>query len=272
MNYENYEDLNNAKKRIISLMQTKYGEEGEEYQESDDTDADSKMNSIITQLNNATSYSFNMIPFIKKEKDSMTQIATGNQVPVFNSDGSPSQVPVLNKNGTHKKNTRGDLMFKDEYEDEYEDVVVKRGNAYYRNVNSLLAFNQQVLNLSNSLTSTNKIFIKLIDNIGYVEPQTLDNYKESYDKYIKTFDQLYQIAVIDEQLKITMKEGDQNEFDRNQLINEFDNARLESLELVKFNDIVRRTYNYKSNNVSKMKNRALNGTSSNNAMHDYDDE
>ena len=120
MNYENYEDLNNAKKRIISLMQTKYGEEGSEYQESDDTDADSKMNSIITQLDNATTYSFNMIPFIKKEKGSMAHVATGNQVPVLNQDGSPSQVPVLKKNGEHKKNRRGDLMFEDEYEDEME--------------------------------------------------------------------------------------------------------------------------------------------------------
>ena len=255
MNYENYEDLNNAKKRIISLMKTKYGEEGEEYQESDDTDADSKMNSIIKQLNDATSYSFNMIPFIKKEADKVREVKPGNQI------------PILNKNGSHKKNNRGQYM----YEDETEHQLVV-GNAYYRNVNSLLAFNQQVLNLSNSLTSANRIFIKLIDDIGYVEPQTLDIYKQSYDKYIKTFGELNQIAVTNGQLKVIMKEGDQNEFDKNQLINEFDNARLESLELVKFNDVVRRTYNYKSNTVSVRKNKALNGVSSNNALQDYDDE
>ena len=51
MNYETYEDLNKAKKRIMSLMKTKYGDVGDDYQESVDTDADGKMNNIIKQLN-----------------------------------------------------------------------------------------------------------------------------------------------------------------------------------------------------------------------------
>lgn len=255
MNYESYEDLNKAKARIMSLMKTKYGEIGEDYLEHVDKDADGQMNDIIKQLNDATSHSFNMIPFIKKEADRVREVATGNEI------------PVLKKNGEQKKNNKGELLWEDEYREE-----ITPGNAYYRNVNSLLAFNQQVLNLSNALTSANRIFRKLIDDIGYVEPQTLDIYKQSYDKYMKTFGELNHIAVVNGQLKVIMKEGDQNEFDREQLLNEFNNARLESLELVKFNDVIARTYNYKSSTVGVKKNRVADGSSSQPNYLQNDDE
>jgi hypothetical protein len=66
MNFEDYEDLNKAKQKIMSLLKTKYGDMGDDYQESVDADADGKMNNIIKQLDEAHSHSFNIIPFIKK--------------------------------------------------------------------------------------------------------------------------------------------------------------------------------------------------------------
>ena len=246
MNYEDYEDLNKAKKRIMSLLKTKYGEVGDVYSEKADTDADGQMSDIIKQLDSATSLSFQMIPFIRKEADRVREVYTGRQLPVYRNDGI-----------TQKKNNKGELMWEDETEEE-----VTPGNAYYRNVNSLLAFNQHVLSLSNVLTSVNRIFRKLIDDIGYVEPPTLDLYKQSYAKFLGVFSKLYQIAVINGQLKVIMKEGGQNEFDKDQLINEFNNARMETVELVKFNDVIKRTYNYKSNTVGVKKNGVSNDSSS----------
>ena len=254
MNYENYDDLNNAKKRILSLMQTKYGEEGEGYQESDDTDADSKMNDIINQLDNATSFSFQMIPFIKKQLDRIENVMVG-------------QEPRLTKKGQPYRNNKGEIQ----YDDVYDDVTIK-GASYYRNTNSLLAFNQQALSLSNSLTAVNRIFIKLINDIGYVEPPTMDLYRKSYNKFNSVFDQLLDIAVRDNQLKVIMKDGEQNEHDRNNLINEFNNAMNEQVELEKFNDVINHNYNYKSKTVSVRKTKSSNNAGSNSDFHDYNDE
>jgi len=198
MNYENYEDLNKAKKRIMSLMKTKYGDVGEDYQESVDTDADEKMNNIIKQLNGAQTHAFNMIPLIKLKSST--------------------------------------------------------GNAYYRNEQSIMVFNQHVLSLSTSLTYVNRIFRTLIDDIGYVEPETLDIYKKSFDTFMRDFSKLNHIANVNGVLTITMSKGSQNEFDNNQVINEFNNAMLETDELVKFNDVIRHNYNYKSLTVSAKKN------------------
>ena len=73
-----------------------------------------------------------------------------------------------------------------------------------------------------------------------------------------------QITTNDGILKVLIKDkdGPLNEFDKNQLINEFNNARLESTELVKFNDVIARTYNYKSSTVGVKKNRVSNSSSS----------
>ena len=254
MNYENYDDLYKAKKRIMSLMKTKYGDLGDDYQESVDIDSDGKMNNIIKQLNEAHSHSFNMIPFIKKEADRIETVIIG-------------QKPKLTKKGKPYHDNQGNVI----YEDETDDVLVT-GKSYFRNVNALVAFNQQVLSLSSSLTSANRIFRKLIDDIGYVEPQTLDLYKQSYDKYLTVFNELNQIAVVEGKLKVIMKDGEQNEFDRNQLINEFNNARLETIELVKFNDVVRHNYNNKSSTVSVKKNNPTVGMNSKRNYYNNDDE
>ena len=47
------------------------------------------------------------------------------------------------------------------------------------------------------------------------------------NKYIKTFGELNQIAVTNGQLKVIIKEGIINEFDKNQLINELNLTTLD---------------------------------------------
>ena len=89
-----------------------------------------------------------MIPFVKKEADRIETVIIG-------------QTPRLTKKGKPYHDNQGNVI----YEDETDDILVT-GKSYYRNVNSLVAFNQQVLGLSNSLTSANRIFRKLIDDIG----------------------------------------------------------------------------------------------------------
>jgi len=258
MNYEDYEDLNKAKKRIMSLLKTKYGDVGIEYSEQVDTDADGQMSNIIKQLDSATSLSFQMIPFIRKEADRVREVYTGDQVPVYRNDGI-----------TQRKNNKGELMWEDETEEE-----VTPGNAYYRNVNSLLAFNQHTISLSNILTSMNRIFIKLIDDIGYVEPPTLDLYKKSYEKYLGAFNMLNKITIKDGFLNVMAKDndGEKNEFDRPRLIYEFHNIRMETHELVKFHNVIDRTYNYKSNTVGVKKNGVSNNSSSGSRMNYLQDD
>lgn len=211
MNYENYADLNNAKKQIMNLLKTKYGDIGEDYEEQTDTDSDRQMNNIIKFLNDAITYSFQMIPFIKKEADK-----------------------------TDKRNR----------------IIIGQSN--YRNANALLSFNQFTLNLSNTLTNLNRIFKSLISNIGYVEPQTIDLYNQSYDKYVRVYSDLERL-VIDNmgQFKIKMKaEITQDTFEYN-ISREFNNVIAENRELVKYNDIVKHTYNFKNNTVLIKKNKPV---------------
>jgi hypothetical protein len=248
MNYETYEDLNKAKQKIMSLLQTKYGEDNSDYKEDTDTDADGKMNNIIKQLNDSTSSSFQMIPFIKKEILTM-------KVPMFDEDGDPVM-----------KRRRGKAPPQQDEED-----VLYPGNSYFRNANSFLSFNQQTLNLSNSLTNMNRIFKNLIKDIGYVEPQTIDLYNQSYDKFIGVFEQLNSIAVTDGALRVIMKDGQKSEFDRPNLINEFNNAIAEKFKLEEYNDMVKHTYNYKNVNVTKSKSKSYENTAFNNNNFDDDE-
>jgi hypothetical protein len=252
MNYESYEDLNNAKKRIMSLLKTKYV--NEEYQESNDTDADVMMNKIINLINNVTTHAFQMIPFVKKNADRIDPNAViGTELVV---DKNGNQV-FDKKTGLPKyKNIRGELFI--------------QGASYFRNVTSQLAFNQNVLSISNLLTNVNRIFIKLINDIGYVEPHTMDLYKQAFDKYIPVYYQLINVAADDGQLKITVKDGEQNEFDRNLLIREFDNAMKEHQELEKFNNVIKHTYNYVS---AKKKNHTFNDNNNKSQiLTNYDDD
>lgn len=253
MNYEEYDDLNKAKQQILKMMQTKYGDADEEYEEEVDTDADKRMNDIISQLNTAISSSFQMIPFIKHEEDKTRQGVVGSR-------------PSLTKNGKARKDRNGDVI----YEDVLGDILVE-GNSYYRNVNSLLSFNQQTLTLSNALTNLNRIFKTLIQDIGYVEPSTIDTYTKTYDKYERVFNELNQVAVVQGTLKVIMKDGEQNEFDKKNLITEFNNAIAENNELIKYNNMVHHNYNYKSNTIANKKQTYINSNKNDNNYEDDDE-
>jgi hypothetical protein len=251
MNYESYEDLNNAKRRIMSLMKTKYS--NEEYQESDDTDADGMMNNIINLINTSTSHSFQMIPLINKTKNKIKPRIIRID-PVFDEDGDP--------------------VYNDD-ESRAETIVYepqKPSASYYRNVNSLISFNQHMLQLSTSLTTINRIFIKLIYDIGYVEPETLELYKKSYVKFAQTFQQLKDIVVYNGYFKVTVNNGEANEHEKNNIINEFDNVMKEHTELDKFNIAINHTYNYTSKQVSAKKNHTSVSNSTNTPDIDYGDD
>ena len=100
-------------------------------------------------------------------------------------------------------------------------------------------------------------------------------YETVYDSkpvYITVRDQLKNIVVYDDQLKVIMKDGEQNEHDKNNLINEFNNAMNEQVELEKFNDVINHNYNYKSKTVSVRKNKSYNNVNSNSSHYDDDDE
>ena len=254
MNYEEYEDLNKAKRIILQMMQTKYGDNDEEYEEEQDTDADKQMTNIIKYLTDATTSSFQMIPFLKVEKTKTKPVAIG-------------QKPRLDRNGNEKTNKNGEVLFDYVYEDQEVE-----GNTYYRNVNALLSFNQQTLNLSNALTNLNRIFKNLIQDIGYVEPSTIGTYNKIFDKFGRVFEELKDIAVVQGKLKIIAKDGEQNEFEKKNLIHEFQNALLENDELIKYDNMVRHNYNYKNNNMTIKKSTYTKSNNTNNDDYEDDDE
>jgi len=254
MNYESYEDLNNAKSTILSLLKTKYGDLTDDYDENVDDEADKKMNDVIKQLNIATSSTFQMIPFIKKEVDKIDRVKIGEQ-------------QAISRYGNPKfdKKTKDPVM-----EDVFGDVITT-GNSYYRNVNSLLSFNQHTLTLSTAVTNANRIFQTLIQNIGYVEPQTIDIYNQTFTKFEKVFDELFQISVVQGNLTVIMKDGNQNEFDKQNLKNEFNNAINQKIKLEEYDDLVRHNYNYKSSTVASKKKKYNNDDEEDDEDDDDDD-
>jgi hypothetical protein len=172
MEYEEYEDLNKAKQKILYLMSVKYNSASNvEAHETDNSNADNIMINIIKWLNNCNTHLFQMLTFTKKERDT--------------EEDETVEIPMLNKDGSHKKNSRG----KPQYENVLtgNKIITSYGALYFRSQATYMNFNQYVFNTVETLQNINRSFFELLPNIGFVEPENIDIYNTSFQKYITLY-------------------------------------------------------------------------------------
>lgn len=254
MEYEEYEDLNKAKQKILYLMSVKYnGASNVEAHESDNSNADDKMINIIKWLNNCNTHLFQMLTFTKKERDT--------------EEDEIGPMPVYNKDGTHRKNNKGNLMYRDGPTG--NTIVTSYGALYFRSQATYMNFNQYVFNTVETLQNINRSFFDLLPNIEFVEPENIDMFNKSYEKYTTLLEEWKQITSRNGRFQVTVKGSRANEYERTNLQREYDLIIQNTDQLNKYNDEVKNNYNYRGGETNT---RVIEPDSNNKLFLDDDDE
>jgi hypothetical protein len=193
--------------------------------ESDNSNADDKMVNIIKWLNTCNTHVFQMLTFTKKEKDTEELEFT--------------RVPVRNNNGSHRKNSRG----KPQYEDvpTGNTIVTSYGALYFRNQTTYMNFNQFVYNVVETLQNINKSFFELLPNIEFVEPENIDMYNASYQKYMTLIEEWKQITSRNGRFQVTVKGTSTTEYERTNLQREYDLIVENTKQLKDYDETVKNT-------------------------------
>jgi hypothetical protein len=230
MQYEEYEDLNKAKQKILYLMSVKYNSSTNvEAHETDNSNADDTIMNIIKWLNACNSYVFQMLTFTKKEKDT--------------EEDEIGPMPVYNKDGTHRKNNKGNPMYRDGPTG--NTIVTSYGALYFRSQATYMNFNQFVYNVVETLQNINKSFFEIIPNIGFVEPENIDMYNASYQKYMTLIEEWKHVTSRNGHFQVTVKGTRANEYERTNLQREYELIVQNTDKLKEYNDTVKNTYNYR---------------------------
>jgi hypothetical protein len=188
MKYEEYEDLNKAKQKILYLMSVKYnGASNVEAHESDNSNADAKMVNIIKWLNNCNNHLFQMLTNIK---------------------------------------------------------VDRHGVPIYRTLTTYMNFNQLVYITVETLQNINKSFFELLPNIGFVEPDNMDMYNKSYEKYTNLVEGWKQVTSRNGQFHVVVN-FPRNAYEPTNLQREYDLIIQNTEKLKEYDETVKNTYNYR---------------------------
>jgi hypothetical protein len=255
MYFEQEEDLNKAKKKILNLLKMKYNDDVSDYVESDDLGADEEMEKIIKLLSDTNGYLFQMLTATKKEKDTI------------NEDYTVTEEPDLNKDGTQKLDKKGNLKTKTVSR---TVETISYGNLYFRSMSSYQSFMQQIFNAVRNMKQVNTIFSKIINNIGYVEPETMREYEEIVDQYYTYYNSMVDVTTRDGEFKVTIKDKT-NVYEKLNLSNEFSHIGIYTAELKKYEKIVDQTYNYKNVNVVTKRTKKY-ISNNDNKMTNYDED
>jgi hypothetical protein len=254
MQYEEYEDLNKAKQRILYLMSVKYNSASNvEAHETDNSNADDTMANIIKWLNACNTHVFQMLTFTKKEKDT-EELEFINQ-------------PVLNKDGSHRKNNKGKLQYEDVPTG--NTIVTSYGALYFRSQATYMNFNQFVYNVVETLQNINRSFFELLPNIEFVEPESIDMYNASYQKYMTLITEWKQVTSRNGRFQVTVKGSRANEFERTNLQREYDLIVKNTDQLKEYDDTIKNTYNYRGGETNT---RVIEPDSNNQLFLDDDEE
>ena len=138
---------------------------------------------------------------------------------------------------------------------------VTTGGAYaksYRNLNAYVNFSQYVYNVAKNLHKVNKIFKNgLINHIGYVEQDTLNDYRKSYEELEEVFLKFDLLTNFEGEFYVYLKEGatflGQNKTEFEELKRRVDIMTDELEKLNKNDEYIRQNYNFKNKSIKKKK-------------------
>jgi hypothetical protein len=130
-------------------------------------------------------------------------------------------------------------------------------------------FNQFVYNVVETLQNINKSFFEIIPNIGFVEPENIDMYNASYQKYMTLIEEWKQVTSRNGRFQVTVKGSRANEFERTNLQREYDLIVQNTDQLKEYDETVKNTYNYRGGETNT---RVIEPDSNNQLFLDDDDE
>ena len=123
------------------------------------------------------------------------------------------------------------------------------GNTYFRSTNLYVNFNQLSLNLESNLKNINRLFSKLIDKIGYVEPENMQLYRDNMNVFVPTLDQLFTAVIKTNGFDVLLKGSAKSADEKSNLKEVYDRLGQQSATLLDYDGQVKSTYNYKNKNM-----------------------
>jgi hypothetical protein len=142
---------------------------------------------------------------------------------------------------------------------------------FFRTQQTYISFVNLSLNLENTLKSINKTFKIIINNIGFVEPEDIDTFKDQYKTLINDHFDLVENNSNSNTQVIEFKIIGSTDTDLTILHERFNNIQNEITSLFNYNKSISQNYNYKSSNV-KSKPKTINFMSSKQSNNDIDDD
>lgn len=256
-----HEDLNKAKQKVLYLLNFKYKDdniiEDNEYENNRDSSVEGSFQNIISLTDSSSRLLFQILTMIRKEGDKTEYEFVYepkldlNGDPVIDANGVPAmqkkQVPELDKNGNPVLIKRGPYRGRPKYIDAVEEKLV-HGNRYYRNINAYMNFNQYIYDVLKNTQKVNNIFKEIINDIGFVEPEDIQTYKESFQEFTKNLDDVGKHIIVNGVFKVVFKDPN-NEIDKENLKNAVYSLKDEENELIKYNQNINQNYNYKPSNL-----------------------
>ena len=125
----------------------------------------------------------------------------------------------------------------------------RNARPFFRNATTYMNFNTISLSLYNSLVSINKNFKNIINNIGFVEPDDMNTYKETFTNLIDYYNKLILANTFRGQLHFKIHDTTAEPPDLRTLYDRFNSMNNEIQEIKSHNNKIDQTYNYKSANV-----------------------
>jgi hypothetical protein len=237
MNYIDYDDLNNAKKKILFLLNTKYKDPNTDYVETDDTDADGVFSRVVNALKSSKALALELIALTNREKDSTATRSI--------------KVPRLDTSGLQRTDKNGKNLF-----DNVTETYDVEGRYYHRSGGSYTNYYQNSIKLQSNLKNMNNELKSIINNIGYVEPENMTTYKEVYDEFMNKLKQLLTYGTLVKFANTT----DEQVKNLNEIYTSITN---ESRTLYEYDNQIKSTYNYKNTNKERKRNPQTFASSSN---------
>jgi hypothetical protein len=228
MNYVDYDDLNNAKKKILFLLKTKYTDPNTEYVETDDTNTDATFMSVVNGITKSKVLVLELTALLNREKDSTVT--------------TTEQVQRMNKTGLPRIDKHGNFVY-----DTVTTAHNVEGKLYHRTNGTYTTYYQNSIRLQSNLKNMNNELKSIINHIGYVEPENMRTYKEVYEEFMNKLLQL----LANNNVKKLANTTNEQVANLNEI---YASITKESKTLNGYNNNINSTYNYKNTNKEGKRN------------------
>jgi len=120
---------------------------------------------------------------------------------------------------------------------------------YFRTATVYINFNNNALQLLNSLELINRKFQLIINNIGFVEPADMSLYNDIKNELFNYYRNLLDINSFEGNLRFEIIDTSGKAVDFTLLYEHFNKIHIEMNKIYQYDNNIKQTYNYKSANI-----------------------